>query len=537
VRALEDIDTELGTNAAELDRLYDDARLARGDREGLLERCARFDEYSSLRKELLRASTLEQERRGSVAGHDDLAALVEGDDEAGLQRLRGELELASSTLDADRQSLANLKASLKLAGGDRALERAHQAVDAARDALREAYHQAMLAEAGRFLIDDVAEEHRTEREPEVVAAARERFRHFTHSRYTLFVADDGSLKARDLRHGTDHDLDTLSTGTRMQLLLAVRLAWTSVVEKGRESLPIMLDEALTTSDPERFASIARNLHETAVHEGRQIFYLSAEPTDLLRFERAIGKRPTHIDLGAIAHGEARSPEQYALAEREPVPMPDGLSPEEYAARLRVPPLDPRRGVGEIHVFYLLRDDLDTLYRLIADWHVSHVGPLEEMLRSRDASRIVPDPSARERLDARCRIARAWVDAYMKGRGKPVDRHALEASGAVSNRFIEPVTELAVRFGGDARRLVDALERREVAGFQRQKIEELREWLEDRGYLDPAEVLSADERERTTLIRAAGVAPPSEVRLVLASLEAGAGSVERSARPVPAEAEA
>ena len=536
-RALADIDSELRATSAELDQLYDDAGLSRGDRETLLDRCARFGEYSSLRKELLRASTREQERRGGVAGHDELVALVEADDEAGLETLLGELELAASTLESDRQSLADLKASLNLAGRDRALERAHQAVDAARDSLRDAYDKAMLAEAGRFLIDDVAEEHRTEREPEVVAAARERFRRFTHSRYTLLVDDDGSLKARDLRHGTDHDLDTLSTGTRMQLLLAARLAWTAVAEKDRESLPIMLDEALTTSDPERFASIARSLHETAVHEGRQIFYLSAEPTDLLRFEKAIGKPPNHIDIARIAGGEARSPEQYALAEREPVPVPDGSSPEEYASRLRVPPIDPRRGVGDIHIFYVLRDDLTLLHRLVADWRVSHVGPLEALLRSRDASDVVRDSSTRERLARRCRIAHAWVDAYMKGRGKPVDRHALEASGAVSNRFIEAVTELASRFDGDAKRLVDALERREVAGFQRQKIEELREWLEERGYLDTAETLTADERERVTLQRAAGFASPEEIRLVLASLEGGAGLAERPAPPLPAEAEA
>src|SRR5690606_18659603 len=270
---------------------------------------------------------------------------------------------------------------------------------------------------------------------------------------------------------------------------------TAVAEKGRESLPIMLDEALTTSDPERFASIARNLHETAAREGRQIFYLSAEPTDVLRFERAIGERPAHIDLARIARGPAPEPEQYAIAEPEPIPAPDGSTPEEYAARLHVPPIDPRLGAGAIHAFYLLRDDLELLHRLIADWHVSHVGPLDAMLRGRVASHIVPDPAARARLAARCRIAHAWVDAFLQGRGKPVDRNALEASGAVSSRFIDEVTALAARLNGDAKRLVDALGQREVQGFPRQKAEELGEWLEEHGYLDSADVLTADERER------------------------------------------
>lgn len=532
-REIDDVDTELREIAVDLGRLYDDAGLARGDRDGLLGRAARFDDYRDQRNKLIQASAREQERRSGVADDDELAALVEADDEAALQALLGELTLAASTLERDRKSHAELVASLDYAGKDRALERAYQAVDAARGALRDAYDAAMIAEAGRFLIDDVADEHRAEREPEVVAAARERFARFTHDRYGLIVGDDGTLRARDHWHGTDHDLDTLSTGTRMQLLLAARLAWTAVAEQGRESLPIMLDEALTTSDPERFASIARNLHETAAREGRQVFYLSAEPTDALRFERAAGERLVHIDLAAIARGAPPAPERYVLAEPTPIPAPDGLAPEQYAARLRVPRIEPRLGAGAIHAFYLLRDDLELLHRLIADWHVAHVGPLDAMLRSRAASYIVPDPNDRARLAARCRIAHAWIDAALQGRGRPVERSALEASGAVSSRFIDEVAALAARLDGDAKRLVDALAQREVQGFHRQKADELGEWLEEHGYLDSAAVLTADERERETLLRAAGLAEPAEIRRVVASLEAGA-SLPAEARARPAD---
>src|SRR5690606_34172726 len=202
-----------------------------------------------------------------------------------------------------------------------------------------------------------------------------------------------------------------------------------------------------------------------------------------------------------------APAQYALAEPPPVPAPNGSTPEEYAARLRVPPIDPRLGAGAIHAFHLLRDDLELLHRLVADWRVSQVGPLEAMLRSRIAAHIVPDPAARARLAARCRIAHAWVGAFLQGRGKPVDRTALEASGAISGRFIDEVAALAARLDGDAKQLLDALAQREVQGFHRQKAEELGEWLEEHGYLDSAAVLTADERERDTLIRAAGLAPP------------------------------
>ncbi|WP_201289241.1 hypothetical protein [Halovenus carboxidivorans] len=77
---------------------------------------------------------------------------------------------------------------------------------------------------------------------------------------------------------------------------------------------------------------------------------------------------------------------------------------------------------------------------------------------------------------------AFVEAYTVGRGKAVDRDVLEASGAVSDKFIEEVSALADRVDGDPEELLDGLP--DINYFRDDNIDELRDYLRDEGYLDP-----------------------------------------------------
>lgn len=518
--------TRVEHELAELDRqvgsLFDDAAIERGDRDTLFERCERLDAYRKLRRDRDAAMVLEQERRKQVIDDETLVRLVDDEDEPALNERLAELRLQAGSLDAGRRELAELEARLEMAGTNRSLERAQHDRDDALDELRKAYDDAMRADAGLFLLDDVAAEYRHDQEPPVLAAARERFARYTNNRYRLDLEDDGRIVARDNERGHVHSLDTLSTGTRMQLLMAVRLAWTKAIEHDGEPLPIFLDEALTTSDPLRFTSIARNLKQTADEEGRQIVYLSAEPADVVRWARSIGETPAHIELAASGRApEDVSAADYRVAERDPVPGPDGMTAEEYAARLRVPRVDPRADAGEIHIFHLLRDDLDLLHALLRDWRTTRLGSLEALLSARSGAHAIPDTALRERLLGRCRAARSWIAAWRQGRGRPVDRNVLEASGAVSKTFIDSVTEAAAGVGGDAQALIDALENGEVARFQRNKIAELADWFAEHGHLDDADVLDADGREQRVL-RECAPSGARDVQFTVAALEASAG---------------
>lgn len=105
-------------------------------------------------------------------------------------------------------------------------------------------------------------------------------------------------------------------------------------------------------------------------------------------------------------------------------------------------------------------------------------------------------SAREQVRRHGAALESFVEAYTVGRGKAVDRDVLEASGAVSNTFIDKVSELADSADGDPKEILDALP--DVSHFRQDKIEELREYFRQENYLDPRPT-RPDEQIRSTVV--------------------------------------
>ena len=50
---------------------------------------------------------------------------------------------------------------------------------------------------------------------------------------------------------------------------------------------MFLDEVLTTTDPERFVAVVKSLLVFARDEGRQIVYLTANPADVVQWDRVL----------------------------------------------------------------------------------------------------------------------------------------------------------------------------------------------------------------------------------------------------------
>ncbi|MBA1149607.1 hypothetical protein H0Z60_21410, partial [Ectothiorhodospiraceae bacterium WFHF3C12] len=111
--------------------------------------------------------------------------------------------------------------------------------------------------------------------------------------------------------------------------------------------------------------------------------------------------------------------------------------------------------------------------------------------------------------------------------RPVDRIALEASGAVSETFIDRVAEVAAEVDGEGEALIAALREGRVSRFQSSKTDELDQWLREQGYIDSSQPLPAEERERRTLMEAAGSASAAEIREQVAWLETGLAGNSRS----------
>jgi uncharacterized protein YhaN len=84
----------------------------------------------------------------------------------------------------------------------------------------------------------------------------------------------------------------LSTGTKIQLMMAVRLAFIEESEQG-VMLPILADELLANSDDERSAAMIGALCEIS-RAGRQVFYFTAQEDEVQRWEEWVS-----------SHGKAR----------------------------------------------------------------------------------------------------------------------------------------------------------------------------------------------------------------------------------------
>ena len=476
-------------------QLFAEAGLDDDAADELAARLAVLEDYRGLGRRLGQLRAQEARLVERFEGEQELLGM----DAHELARRAAELEqLASRYEDLVRQ-ISDIQARVEQAGRGSELEEALAKVALATDKLRERRYEADLAAAGLFLLDEVERAHRQESQPVVLRRAGEWFSLFTRGRYELRVsrADSGEVafRAFDRARGEGLSLEALSRGTRIQLLLAVRLAFATWLE-GATKLPIVLDEVLSSSDPQRFAAIAESVVEM-VRAGRQVLYFTCQPGDAAGWqqvagEMGLGGQVARLDLAWPGEPARSLP---ALLDRsaaagEPVPAPGGMSLEQYLEALGIRPLDPRRGASQAHVAHFV-EDAGQLYRLLR-MGVSSYGQLEGLVRPGGPVDFIA-PEALRRMQAKACVLDAFAKAWSVGRGRRVTREALVAAG-VSRTFIDRVTSLARELGGDARQLVEALERRSderAKGFRRAALEELRENLEDAGYLDTREPLDAD----------------------------------------------
>ncbi len=381
------------------------------------------------------------------------------------------------------------------------VERALEELEAAAVSLEERYDEALAAAAGELLLSRVEEEYEKKSRPAVLDRAARWFSAFTRARYDLQIGGDPgtpAFRARDTSTGLGIGLAELSDGTRVQLLLAARLAFATQAEAGK-TLPVFLDEALTTSDPERFRAVIESLL-LLTGEGRQIVYLTANPSDAAFIDAICRERkapsPNLLDLGRLRKFSPAGSDRIQPSPPGPerIPAPEDRSPEDYAALLGVPPLESGRPVTAAHLFYLLYDNLPLLYIIMKSTGAATVGQWMALARS---GGDFPEIGGEDRglIEDRGALLDLFLAQYSIGRGKPLDREVLEKSGAVSPRYLDDFTEMARELGNDARAFMKCLEEGgdpRTGGFLKKKKEALSRFLEENECIDRRERLTREE---------------------------------------------
>ena len=469
------------------------AGLEPGDREGLDERLRELERYGEFRERESRLGHDLEQDRSALAGRDDLLDQSAELLDAEIARLK---ESVSRIGELNRE-IGSIEEAVRKARGDDAVGRRMAELASAREQLTDRLEAKLERAAGAFLLKSILEEYDRGARPELLKRAAELFARFTHHEYELILERrDGApeFRARETSSGQGRKLSELSDGTRVQLLLAARLAFATRADR-RRRVPLFLDEVLTTSDPARFAAVAESLLVLVREEGRQVFYLTSNPSDAARWAALLEpeerERLRTVDLAALRSlaGAAAAATEIEVEPVPEVPSPEGLSAGQYGLAIEAPRLEPRRPVEGLHLIHLLDDDLNLLYRLLQK-RISTLGQWRSLINLGQAARLAGEEQA-ARLSALGDLAAAFFEAWVIGRGRPVDGEALRLADGVSETFRGKLTDLAGELGGDAALLVRALEERSdgrVSGFREKQLEAFRNWLIGEGYLDPREPL-------------------------------------------------
>lgn len=373
-------------------------------------------------------------------------------------------------------------------------------IDNARNRLEMVYEKNLSSVTGKLLTDHLRNEVKYQNRPALFKRANELFVKITGGRYKLIIDDKGeaSFKGFDTALELGLDLDELSTGTRIQLLLAVRLAFIETQES-LLAIPLLADELLANSDDIRAGAIIEALAEIS-KEGRQVFYFTAQGDEvdkwryLLEGRQDVSLRVAEISEPGTTAGKPGSGRQVsgvpAFEFVHNIPLPENMDYNEYGELIGVPGFDILEDeVTGLHLWYLL-DSSSLLYNCLSagirfwgqmETYTGHGGKIDGL-----------DEKLFRKLDHRMKLLRRFRELYSTGRPRPIDRGVLEASGAVSPAFLDAVTKQMSALGNNPGELIHALRTGKVPRFQQAKTDELEQYLLGHDYIDGSAPLGKDE---------------------------------------------
>ena len=473
-QSAEQTQSDIEALAAQRQQLFENAGHLTQNPTALLQQLEHLDDYRKTLNTLRGLEITAKAHELALQSDRKLTDLTLHQDEAALLQLQLELQNQAEQREAIKQRIADIEHEHQQALQGRELEGLIAERETLRQQLLDALDQQRMASAGQFLLARIQQEQHQQHQPALLKRATHWFARFTHSRYELKF-DGQTFSAMDHQHGQRRGLAELSTATRVQLKLALRLAWIDQLDQRRPSLPIFLDEVLATADPERYQAVVQAAQEL-IRAGRQVVYLSAQPMDAKAWQRFGGEPEPAI----IRIDESKDTVSIDFAVAETVPLPDAkLDPTEWADQAGVQAFDPWQPIAAMDAFHLLRDQLDQLNELRRR-DIRSLGQLEHAIQLD----LIED---QDQFELRIKAASAWIQRWRLGQTPPIDVSTLAKSGRVSETYIEGVANICRHVNGDARALInilaDARSPLKVPGFGGKKTELLEEWLGENGFLD------------------------------------------------------
>jgi hypothetical protein len=257
-------------------------------------------EERSLKAEIFRVREaeihrLETETEGrvelSLALQDDLAAGECGSTQDDIRTLMEKKLALGETWESLLESKKEAERQIRQAEIQHSVELATKSYEGAKSRLEIKFRQ-LAAEHVRYAIERHAREKLRDQDlPDLIKRANERVCRFTAGRYRLRVGATptdglGYLEVLDTQDDRLHGFAELSTGTKVHVLLAIRLAQIEEQEArangGALKFPLIVDEAMAVSDPAASTAIAESLLSLAEERQVIVFTNQVDEVDLFR---------------------------------------------------------------------------------------------------------------------------------------------------------------------------------------------------------------------------------------------------------------
>lgn len=373
-------------------------------------------------------------------------------------------------------------------------EAARSRLDDARIHLSRERSRIMERSVGELLLSTVQQETRDAALPIVFHRARELFGIITRGKYELqFEAGPPpEFTALDTSTGMTLALDQLSSGTRVQLLMAIRLAFIENVEVGPK-LPVILDETLGNSDEFRASAIIDAAIDISKH-GRQVFYFTAQGDEVARWMQRIEAMPEdeRLPINIVELAEIRRDAGFdrmpipptSEVETAKLPSPADYDAETWAAAMRIPAVDPwADSAGSTHLWHVLKDT-DALYALLQD-DITTLGQLESLERTNPDQLEQVDsnlPNLMPGVHLRAHLLSDAVNMWRIGRARPMPTGVLADADMVDAVALEELQALQTSVENDGHRLLELLQTMEDAPLAEKPLEALELWMISEGYI-------------------------------------------------------
>ena len=519
---------ELAATEQSIGALYQRAQLpngARQDLQRLLELRATWQHHQAA---IDRAQALLDDKLRRLAGAPQLIEAIKNNDKQPLVSQLEHHQARHATLETLQEQRIRINEAIETTSQGQALSQAIARVDEASTELEDKREDVLMAEAGLFWLDHIEKNHRAVTGDTTMDHAQMLFAQFTHHQWALQT--DETFYAVQCSDNAEYRLSELSTATRMQLLLAVRIASVIRSEHGHLPLPLVIDEALATSDAERAVSIIKNFNALATDQQRQIIYLAASDYEIQLWTTLSADKPHTIQLEPSPQANDQQPD-FRFETAPKLPEPNDQTPASYAQQIGVPMLDLNAPVDEVHLFYLLSDRLSLLHRLMSVWRIARLGPFEHWLSHAPDSQLDGDDE-RVGLQRRIRVTRRWWAARQQGHSGPIDATVLHAAldgNGLSTTTLPGVIAGAESVDFDPQALLEHLDNHPIAmGDKMRKLgakqrQQLKDFLHEQGHLADEETLSLAQCRQQALAVVSTAADDAELAALHAlidRLEAG-----------------